>query len=211
MSLVLSSELHCMYAAQPHSLAGNPSRPLTHLDVPLSSEACLSLPCPCPGYLCSACFWEQGENNSLRHKGFNEESPSKEEERPKTSPCSPPCLALLSHWLGTPPPTPLWKRGRGACPSAGSPQRSPTAPFTGACVCAGHPCSSGDGSLTHDQPVPWRPTATSYMGLCFCFFSSPSLSSSCHTWWHMVTSGWGWSVGNSRTTAELRQSSVPWV
>lgn len=182
-----------------------------HLDVPPSSGACPSLPCPCPGYLCSACFWEKGENNSLKHKGFNEESPSKEEEQPKTSPHSPPCLALLSHWSGTPPPTPLCKRGRGACPSAGSRRRSPTAPFTGACVCAGHPCSSGDSSLTRDQPVPCRPTATSYTGLCFCFFSSPSLSSSCHTWWHLVTSSWGWSVGNSRTAAELRQSSVPWV
>lgn len=29
MSLVLSSTTHCMYAAQPHSLAGNPSRPQT--------------------------------------------------------------------------------------------------------------------------------------------------------------------------------------
>lgn len=211
MSLVLSSTTHCMYAAQPHSLAGNPSRPQTTsrcssqqwgLPEPALSLSWLPVLCMLLG---------KGENNSLKHKGFNEESPSKEEEQPKTSPHSPPCLALLSHWSGTPPPTPLCKRGRGACPFAGSPRRSPTAPFTGACVCAGHPCSSGDGSLTRDQPVPWRPTATSYTGLCFCFFSSPSLSSSCHTWWHLVTSSWGWSVGNSRTAAELRQSSVPWV
>lgn len=187
--------MHCMYAAQPHSLAGNPSRSQT-TSTHSSQQRGLPEPALSLSWLPGHCMLlgKRGKQ-FLKAQRLQWRKPLK---RGGTTENQPPFPSLLSSsvTLLWDTPTHPTQEKRGACPSARSPRSSPTAPFTGACVCAGHPYPSGDASLTRDQPVPRRPNATSYTGLCFWVnFFSPSLSSGCHTWWHLVTSGWGRSAG----------------